>query len=201
MWNPFKSTPWSLHNPLKGWTLHGLSEREARLLLVTLSPAEKKVVAIWHAGWEKWESLDSDRCVFLQRSFSNAPPLTPALPELSRGEETVAVKISAKPKPYDLAREHVRYPVFVPAEVVRGAQSFRTKTMDVSAGGMRLQDCLPEWVSGYFTVILGLERGPLEVTCKLVEDQKAEKIRVEVVETDDEESQLPIYLQWIKSLS
>lgn len=190
---------WSLNNPLKGWTLHGLNSREACLLLHTLSLAERRVVRAWKTGWDEWKSLDAPECQELNAGFDNPDPGAPPLPpEVEEDEITLVHSSHRKVKRFHARPE--RKQVVVRAEIVQGPQSFRTRTENVSEGGIKFADVLPEWVAGYFTVILGLQTGPIEVTCMLVEDQKDSKTRVEVIETEDEESHLPLYREWVKSL-
>ncbi|MBX2987246.1 MAG: PilZ domain-containing protein [Bdellovibrionaceae bacterium] len=192
---------WSLYNPLKGWTLHGLSNREARLLLQTLSLAEKRVLWLWHEGWTEWRHLDAAECDSLSERLDCPDPGAPKLPEFVGEDETTAVRSSSyRPARRSWGRESERCAINVPAEIVQGPQTFRTRTENVSMGGIKFTDQLPDWLAGYFTVILGLPKGQIEVTCMLVEDQKNAKTRVEVVETDDEESHLPTYRDWVKSL-
>lgn len=190
---------WSLNNPLKGWTLHGLNAREARLLLHTLSLAERRVVRVWTSEWSDWKPLERADVPALTQAFESEDPGAPPLPALVAEDEITAVHSSIRRVKRFQARPD-RKGIAVPAEIVQGPQTFRTKTENVSEGGIKFQDVLPEWVAGYFTVILGLPQGPIEVTCMLVEDQKDAKTRVEVVETEDEESHLPLFRDWVKSL-
>lgn len=197
----FRRRNWALHNPLKGWTMHGLSIREAQLLVQTASLAERRIMMVWRSGWNNWFSLESEPCAELLREIPSVKDGAPPPPSFQKDEEITTVQLSSSgPKKSLIERESVRCEVQVPAEIVQGPQSFRSLTSDVSMTGLKFQDRLPEWVAGYFTVILGLEHGPIEITCMLVEDQKKDKTRVEVVETDDEESQLPRYQDWVRQM-
>ncbi|HRO68210.1 MAG TPA: PilZ domain-containing protein [Pseudobdellovibrionaceae bacterium] len=189
---------WSLNNPLKGWTLHGLTESEARLLLHTLSLAERRVVWAWKKGLESWVHLDHESCAELNAPYTARDPGAPALPATVEDEITAVHSSIRKVKRFQQRPE--RKSASVPAEIIQGQQTFRTRTENVSDGGIKFVDVLPDWVAGYFTVILGLAHGPVEVTCMLVEDQKDAKTRVEVVETEDEESHLPIYRDWVRQI-
>ncbi len=51
-----------------------------------------------------------------------------------------------------LPRKYERIQREFPIEIDVDGQIFRTFTLDISAGGMRIKDELPHWVSGYFTV-------------------------------------------------
>lgn len=198
------SRRWSIHNPLKGWTLHGMKDGEARLVVQTLSLAEKQICSVWRNGWDKWENFMSPSAEFLREPAAplrapNAPPP----PSLSDSDEqtTTRVHLSHARPLRDKGRNYLRLEVTVPAQVVTASQSFSTETENVSEGGIKFIRPLPEWVAGYFTVILGLNEGPLEVTCMLIEDQGDAKTRVAVVETSDEESHLPRFKEWVRRLS
>ncbi len=178
--------------------MHGLTESEARLLLHTLSLAERRVVWAWKKGLESWVHLDHESCAELNAPYTARDPGAPALPATVEDEITAVHSSIRKVKRFQQRPE--RKSASVPAEIIQGQQTFRTRTENVSDGGIKFVDVLPDWVAGYFTVILGLAHGPVEVTCMLVEDQKDAKTRVEVVETEDEESHLPIYRDWVRQI-
>lgn len=191
---------WSVHNPLKGWTLHGLTSREASLLLHTLSLAERRVIWVWKQEMPSWVHLDHADCADLREPLHLEPLAAPAIPEMNEEDEITAVHLNISRKTIRYHSRPDRKTVSVPAEIVQGPQIFRTRTENVSESGIKLVDVLPDWVAGYFTVILGLQSGPIEVIAMLVEDQKEAKFRVEIVETEDEESHLPLYRQWVRGL-
>lgn len=194
----FFNSRWSLHNPLKVWTLHSLSEREARLLISTLSVAEHRMLWVWKSGWGAWRPLSHESADILRVS---EPELNgdgvPELPALLQTDEITAVKAITQVRRTQV-RGYERVSVAVRAEVVLGNQTFHTRTENVSEGGIKFAQNLPDWVAGYFTVIV-YEQTPMEITCMLVEDQKTDKTRVEVVETEDEESHLPRFRAWVRT--
>lgn len=193
------SGDWSLHNPLKGWTLHVLSLREARLVVSTLSLPEKKTALVWRRGLEGWSPLEDEACAVLLEDESSASAEAPPLPKEERHDEVTAVRPERPSTPARTQeRAFDRVSKDVPAEILMGSQSFSTVTDNFSEGGLKFKDRLPEWVAGYFTVILHLPERKFEITCMLVEDQKTDKTRVATVETDDEESHLPHYRAWVR---
>lgn len=192
---------WSLNNPLKGWTRHGLSERETRLLLQTMSLAERRVSWIWQSTWPEWRHLEHPDCAFLGEELPNAETGAPPVPTTNQSTDEITAVQMAAAKKRAWGREHERAMVGLKADIILGGQTFSTTTENVSHGGLKFVDLLPEWVAGYFTVVLSVpEEGALELTCMLVEDQKTDKRRVALVETEDEESHLPRYQAWVKGL-
>lgn len=203
----FGSGEWSIHNELKGWTLHGLSAREGQLLVCTMSTAEFQLCQVWKRGWPRWEKISAAAGAELRavREAEEGTALTrpadcPDLPAANPngGEEITQVQMASSRQKDVYKREYDRWETRLAAEIILGNLSFKTHTDNVSEGGMRFVDPLPDWVAGYFTVVLQTPERPLEITCMLVEDQKGKKLRVEAVETNDEESHLPIYREWIR---
>lgn len=188
---------WSLHNPVKQWTLHGLSVREVRLLIGTMGPVELSAALAWRQGDPVWIHLHHPLASDLTKPEPSAPVSAPKLPEHVQSEEEITAVRREKSQTV-WKREHLRIEARIPAEVLVGQQRFRATTENLSEGGIKFHERLPSWVAGYFTVILNRPEGSLEVTCMLVEDQKDDKTRVAVVETDDEESHLPLYRAWVR---
>lgn len=195
----FKAADWSIHNPLKVWTLHALTEREVRLIVSTLSAAEHRMLWVWKRGWQEWVALSDDAAETL-REMEAPADLTdvPEPPALLETDEITAVKVITQGRRMH-GRHHERTSIVARAEIIVGNQSFHSRTENVSEGGIKFGQNLPDWVAGYFTVVI-YDQAPIEVICMLVEDQKTDKTRVEVVETEDEESQLPRYREWVRQL-
>lgn len=202
-WQRFLQSKWSIHNPLKNWTFHGLCKNQIQVLLSSLTDAERKFCYVWKKEWPYWRRLLDSELNQLSPYSAIAPAHLPALPSniLTHEEEITSVhSISNEPK-HDLShRRHKRFEVKVPVEIILKDQVFKTETTDVSESGLRFKDSLPDWLAGYFTVILKLEGKKVEVVCMLVEDQKNEKNRAEVVDTKDEESGLHAYMDWVRQL-
>lgn len=71
-------------------------------------------------------------------------------------------------------RVHKRYSRRLPIEIECDGQVFSTYSVDVSVGGIFLEEPLPRWVSGYSKVRIRNERSRqvVELTCYIVENQK-----------------------------
>ena len=198
----FFRKPWAVHNPLKSWTLKGLSNAELRLVASTLTDTELQLCMVFKEGWKEWKRL----CKV--EGFETAQPaicldeLPPIPSEAFQSEEVITqVKIVGKePERLLQDRRHGRHEVRVPVEIIQNNQTFRTETLDISLSGVRFKDPIPDWVAGYFTVLFRKSDMSFEITCALVEDQKEKKNCAEVFDTNDEESGLKTYLDWVKSL-
>lgn len=196
----FKETPWTLHNPLKGWTLQGLSLEEARLVVATLTLAEQSLALVWHKNWEGWLRLKSEECRDLFVPFEargENPPEIPANLLQDTEEDITQVRPVLQSKKKIIDRRHDRYLVIIDCDIIVADHTFSTKTKDISVGGFCFEDPFPDWVAGYFTVVIKTEP-PLEVTCMMVEDQKKEKFRAEIMDNTSREN-LEALADWLEN--
>lgn len=185
----FKKPLWTLHNPLKAWTLQGLSFEEASLIVSTLTTAEVNLSVAWRSDWKAWQKMTASACqeLFQTREPRGAKP--PAIPNALLSDDdgdVTQVRPSASLR-QKVARKFDRYKVEVPCEVIVGEHVFKTKSQDISGGGFCFEDSLPEWVAGYFTVVVKTP-GELEFTCGMVEDQKQNRRRVEILDMSKPET-------------
>lgn len=191
----FKGERWSINCDFHNWTLHDLSTSEARACLETLRDSEKATVLVWKAGWPTWRQLRDNDCAELlenRGAKSEAPPIP------SDGEydpEITAVRTVDPKNPFH-TRKLPRFDVDYPVLVASGTQEFRTRCLDISEGGLRVSEPLPDWVAGYCSVIMTVENGRvLELLCSIAEDQKHLKTRFEIVPSEKQ----PEFLAWFQS--
>lgn len=198
--NLFKSTAWTLHNPLKGWTLQGLSLEEAQLVVATLTTAEQNVVVVWNKNWHDWHMLNSETCEELFIEYparGNTPPPIPQHLLEDTPDEITEVRPMMSTKRSSINRRHSRYIARISCDVIVGSHVFTTYSRDISAGGICFEEALPEWVAGYFTVIIKGDQ-PIELTCVMVEDQKKDKFRAEIIEGNQPENSTR-FRTWLES--
>lgn len=196
---------WSVHNPLKVWTLHNLTQREVRLLVRTFSSAEVSLCLVWRPGWADWKKLREEAVLsafMVEDEPSNAPPISRKHVEVSEEDITqIQAERRAAPPIDETGRRHRRYGIGIPVEVIKGDQIFSSMTADVSESGVRFKQDLPKWVAGYFTIIFRVDaQRHFEVTGALVEDQKHGKDKAEIIDTNDEESGFNQYIEWVRLL-
>lgn len=202
MFSFFIRRPWAIHNPLKSWTLAGLSLRECQLLVASMTDAEMKVSWVHHENWPDWKPLSGPECheLFLYKDHDHGE--LPALPQIIQESDheitQVRVVTAGVQKREMIVRKFVRYEAKVPVEIVVGANTFRTSTSDMSEGGFCFEDKLPDWVAGYFTVVVNAPEKKFEFTCFLAEDQKKDKFRAEVAPTTSEQI-ISEFREWLLS--
>lgn len=111
-------------------------------------------------------------------------------------------KENTKPTPARVAgdtdagnRRYTRYGVNIPVKVVNNTQEFLTLTRDISEGGVRLADSLPDAFAGYCQVVLTpADRSPLHLLCSLVEDQEDGKYHLEFVDSEGQAD----FIAWLR---
>jgi hypothetical protein len=191
------SQRWALYNALKSWTLYDLTEDEVKLLLLTFSENELKLTKICQKGDSKWDGiLSSANSRFLsidnreKHSDGSGYPST----EIS-GDASVDTEFLRTTK-VQHPRVHNRYELTVPCQVNGVANRVvEVKTMDLSEGGISFTETLPDWVAGYFLVVVD---GRFNLLCSVVEDQK-ERTRVQI-SSQESDPQYLAYKEWLLTL-
>lgn len=188
---------WALHNLLKGWTLTNLSDREVQLLVSSLSANEVRLTKIAQENQSKWESLTGPQ--FSKFLIKPEFPLNgfPSLDQLkdSRENESGGGYFIIQSQKKVLPRLHIRHDLHLPCTINGANNKFNTKTHDISEGGIQFEDIIPDWVAGYFVVVLQTATGEFQLMCSLVEDQK-EKKRVQIV-SEESDPQFTLYKDWL----
>lgn len=202
MFSVFARHSWALHNSLKSWTLSGLSLRECQLLVASMTDVEMKVSWAHHKTWLVWKPLSSDECHDLFIFKDSEQIDLPALPQITQEDdhEITEVRIVLEdPKIHGpVPRKYTRFIAKVSVEIMVGTSCFSTQTSDISEGGFCFEDRLPDWVAGYFTVVLHTTKKIFEFTCFLAEDQKKDKFRAEIAPTSSEKV-IEEFLAWLAS--
>lgn len=194
--------PWALHNPLKSWTLAGLSLRECQLLVASMSDAEMKVSWAHYEKWPTWKPLSEPECHDLFLLKDSDQHSLPELPQITQDDDHEITEVrmvsSAQKQREPIQRKYARFAAKIPVEIVLSTYSFTTHTLDISEGGFCFEDKLPDWVAGYFTVVLKAPDQVFEFTCFLAEDQKKDKFRTEIAPTTTEKV-LEDFSNWLHS--
>jgi len=196
------STNWSLHNPLKGWTLVHLTTDEAKLIVSTLTSAEQKVTLVLHNDWESWKHFEHSDCDKIRQKFAcNVDDLKIALPKepIQNDEVTTVAVLIPKRSPLAADRKSDRILMRVPVSIIFADKKFDSYTVDLSSGGFRFENSLPSWLAGYFTVQLATSGGCFELVCSIVDSSDRNYYRVEISK-DPKNSQWLLYQDWFASL-
>ncbi|MBT4760594.1 MAG: PilZ domain-containing protein [Bdellovibrionaceae bacterium] len=92
-------------------------------------------------------------------------------------------------------RAHERLILAYDVEIEVDKQIFRTQTVDVSIGGIRVKDPLPDWVVGYclLRIIKTDKQEEVELMFSVVENQSpSEKYRIEFSQMSDKKKELKL---------
>lgn len=189
---------WALHNPLKPWTLYNLSETQLKLIIKSLSESELRLVKICKKNDAVWKSLDKKEHEDLfDNKTIEAYCAGEGYPSIeTRGESVNDTEyFIIRPNKVLHPRMHQRFDVAVPCVVLgNNHKEFATETIDISEGGLQFKDVIPNWVSGYFLVIV---KSKFQLMCSLVEDQK-EKKRVQIV-SEESDAHFIDYKNWLNT--
>lgn len=198
--SPDKKLLWALHNPIKSWTLYNLSEAEVGMLVLTLSVNDLRSLKICKKNENTWQAFNKlNHPEFFLKELTDHYLKKEAYADIETTENSTAVDTEffvIKPNKTLHPRLHTRYEI--PASCVlvgNNNKKFATTTIDLSEGGFYFRDIIPDWVAGYFLVIVDEK---YQLMCSLVEDQKERK-RVQIV---SEESDLNFmqYKNWLSTL-
>lgn len=158
--------------------------------MASMTDAEMKVSWAHHENWPEWKPLSEPEChdLFLFKDVDH--PSLPALPQITQEDDHEITQVrmitSVQKIREPIVRKYVRYTAKIPVEIMLSSYSFSTHTLDLSEGGFCFEDKLPDWVAGYFTVVMNTPDKMFEFTCFLAEDQKKDKFRAEIAPTTAE---------------
>lgn len=190
---------WGIHNSLKGWIMHGLSDREMQLVVKTLSINEVKLTQVCRLGDTSWSSLNEKDFPEL---FQIATDGTQGFPVLStQAKEAVDTDyFIVRPKRAIQPRLHQRYEVEMSCVIISTVKQFQTTSVDLSEGGLYFKDTLPDWVAGYFLVGVQMQTSNkfFQLMCSMVEDQK-ERRRVQIV-SEEQDAHYLAYKEWLLTM-
>lgn len=188
---------WGIHNSLKGWTLHGLNDREMQLVIKTMSINEVKLTQVCRLGDEKWLPLSEKNYPELFKTTSEIvgfPPLDTRAKEVNDTEFFIV-----RPKRTIQPRLHQRYEVEVACQISSTNKQFSATTIDLSEGGLFFKETIPDWVAGYFLVGVQTQNAVYRLMCSMVEDQKERK-RVQIV-SEEQDAHYLAYKEWLLSMN
>lgn len=175
---------WCLTLPEKGWTVSSLTGNESLAIIATLNKREKSRLLCWKPNWNCWVLWKDPLCKELHKHWNSE--LFPPPVERTGGFRD---------------RKHERYDFHVPARFIVGSRSFQTITENISTGGMYLKESLPEWIAGYFTIILDLadfydtsQITNLELVGSIIEQEVADRFRIQILPSERQDS----LTDWLK---
>lgn len=100
-----------------------------------------------------------------------------------------------RPRTQTSNRKYTRFPVQIPVVIQTTTEQFSTWSVDISEGGIRLKDQLPDQFAGYSQVVL-LPRNhpPIHLLGSLVEDQQDGRHHVEFVDSENQAE----FIAWMR---
>ncbi len=192
----FNSAPpklWCLINSRTGHMIKGLAFNEARAAVAGVAEESRTDWWVWNEGWPEWKPLVRVRLLIepIYRTMNQEPPpfRVASEPQKRRNSdlepppltESGGTVISLEPDLEDVGvddhefinRSHRRFKRRFKVRINQDGREFVSHTKDISAGGLQLEDNLPEWVAGYCQILLiKLEtKKAVQVTCSVVENQ------------------------------
>lgn len=190
---------WALHNPIKSWTLYNLTVAEVRFLILTLSVSELRSARVCKKNENSWQEISKETYpdLFLKTQTEHYFKQD-AYPEIISTDMVDSDKqyFVIKPSRILHPRLHTRHEVSATCVLVgSNDKEFKTKTIDLSEGGLYFQDIIPNWVAGYFLVVVN---DKFQLMCSLVEDQK-EKKRVQIV-SEESDFNFVQFKNWLSTL-
>lgn len=190
---------WALHNSIKNWTLFDLTDREAQIVLNTLSTNELKLIYICQSESTAWERFDSaTHQKLVNPNVTKQGRFPPVNIDLQIGELDSEIFV-IQPRKVLTPRLHGRYTVELPITIETSGKTFDSSTIDISEGGFYLKDFIPDWVAGYFLVKIKGFKNTFQIMCSMVENQKS-RHRIQIV-SEDSDPNYQIYRQWLQSVS
>jgi len=180
---------WFLYNQEEDIMFEGLTFGEARTAISVFNVEQRVYWYAWREGWSEWKSVTS--CYELvattnpRRTNFQPPPLPVGIQTTKRDkifqkQESIQKEI--------LPRKYVRYKIRYKIELICNEKSFISFTQDISLGGIKIEDLIPDWVAGYSTLYLMdvKSRKKLEFMSTVVENQKTgDKFRLELLPSAD----------------
>jgi hypothetical protein len=190
---------WSLHNSYKSWTLYNLTSAEVSLLVQSLSETELRLLKVSQKNDTNWKSLNSNEYPqFFEKKNVEKYKSSENYPTLETRNDTVSETnyFVIKPNKIVQPRLHKRHDLVVSCVLISANnQKFEAETIDLSEGGLYFKETIPNWIAGYFLVIINSQ---FQLMCSLVEDQK-EKKRVQIV-SEESDFHFIQYKNWLEQL-
>lgn len=210
MSSPNASKLWCLINARNGNTIRALSLNEARAAIAGVPEESRVDWWVWREGWPDWKPLVQVRLLTepLYRSMNEEPPAFNVDVSLMerRGSSTFDPRVKHETHTMlemdseieelmiagaeFVSRTHRRMKRRLKVKIKQGDRKFVSHTVDVSAGGLHLEDLLPDWVAGYCQVVIIKpdSKKAIELTCSVVENQKPEeRTRLQIINMNNQE--------------
>jgi hypothetical protein len=177
------SQAWFLFKASSNEQLGPMPFDEFRAAVSHLTTSEVRSSFAWMTGWKEWRSLEEIAAEMKDLKVS-LPPAPPKKEKASRSKE----------KSGSERRIHERYEADMSAVILSKGKVYRTKTENISAGGIRLKEGLPNDIDEDASVVL--TSGDKHLKARVKEVQK-DRFEFEDVKTQSR----MILKDWLNHLS
>lgn len=165
-----------LYNIKTGQLLEGLSVSEAQAAVMPIPKTERQDWFVWIQGMSDWKPLSfvAELNFPLQRNINY-----PELPNESTSSQIVeglnSVDVSESLHEF-IDRQHERIIRRFNIEIERDGKVFKSHSINVSVGGVYLEDPVPDWVVGYcnITIEKADTKERIQLAGAVVDDQEPE---------------------------
>jgi hypothetical protein len=175
---------WSLSKPVEKKQIDGLTFEQARFFVSELPVSEHHLWMVWREGFTKWIPL-LECSDLIKKPRSGMRRVSPPLPPDETNEFSVINNLAemATGKQIDqrLSRRFVKsFSVLVET---KGSPSFKTKLVNISVGGMKVAEAIPEGFGVSFNATIQRADGEeLKIYCKVI--KSSARLRVKFLEVD-----------------
>ena len=200
---------WCLFDQSTGKVYSGLTLDEVRAILMVVPLSSQFDWQVWHDSWMEWQEVIAVAEVLAapNRKMAIEPPTpvanTPApkgtkaakAPKIPGVVESPTMRVLSLDSDVELnvegqkaefmTREHPRLRKRYRVVIEKDANRFESHTLNISEGGMHLENPLPDWVIGYCEVkVTRIDtKNSIDLTFAVVENQEPNnRIRLQVVE-------------------
>lgn len=183
---------WSLYNEIKGRQIDGLSFIQVKGISETMDPASVNQWLAWHEGLTDWALLET----FVELWGGNGPqrrevPIPPVSPTAGRpgqqgsGEEDTGELELGVTRVVD-QRFNKRFVKNYNVMVNAGSTVYKTRTVNISLGGMRVHDPIPESLGSKFTITLSRKGGFfIQLKCVRILGPSGPQTRLRFLDAED----------------
>jgi hypothetical protein len=150
----FEEKLWSLFNELADRQIDGLKIEDAEFVVALIPTSERYSWLVWNDGLGDWINLIE--C----QELSKIPTMQSQIEskEIAAIKESISTKIEPLIERID-QRLSRRFAKVLPVEVIGQSGSFFTQTEDISVGGIKVRDPIPDYIGKNFVIILSNRSG------------------------------------------
>ncbi len=184
---------WSLHHAPRKKRFDDLRTDQVEAIYSVLTDLEDWQV--WREGFQSWKSFEEFPVLLEQlRGAPQIPIEPPPAPQESvqvldrKMETTIALELESPNKKGvdDSGREKARYEGSFTVKIKIGEATFVSKTVNISANGIQLENPLPKILPKYFPVGLFQGREMIPLLCSVVTSAgPSNRLRIESNEYED----------------